>query len=256
MLGLGGRYYWGRSEGGNSRGIVVVFAWMCSEERLLKNYVRLYSSIGWDSLVCHSGCLNMFVPAQATSLAFDLLGELVKELKIRPRPVVFAPFSGGPKACMYKVLQIVEGKCETQRDLDDCQLVRDCISGYIYDSSPIDFYSDLAFRFFLHPSVLKRPHPPRLLSWTANGIRSGLDALFIYWSESQRSDFWQTLYSSVSMGAPYLILCSENDDLASYQTICNFAQRLQELGGDVKIVKWEDSPHVTIASIQLTTKLL
>ena len=46
------------------------------------------------------------------------------------------------------------------------------------------------------------------------------------------------------MGAPYLILCSEDDDLAPYQIICNFAQRLQELGGDVKLVKWNSSPHV------------
>ena len=30
----------------------------------------------------------------------------MKELKTRPCPVVFASFSGGPKACMYKVLQV------------------------------------------------------------------------------------------------------------------------------------------------------
>lgn len=46
------------------------------------------------------------------------------------------------------------------------------------------------------------------------------------------------------MKAPYLILCSENDDLAPYQIICNFAQRLQELGADIKLVKWSGSPHV------------
>lgn len=47
-----------------------------------------------------------------------------------------------------------------------------------------------------------------------------------------------------SMGAPYLILCSENDDLAPVQTICNFTQRLKDLGGDVKLVKWSSSSHV------------
>lgn len=46
------------------------------------------------------------------------------------------------------------------------------------------------------------------------------------------------------MGAPYLILYSENDDLAPCQVIYNFAQRLRELGGDVKLVKWNGSPHV------------
>ena len=47
-----------------------------------------------------------------------------------------------------------------------------------------------------------------------------------------------------SMKAPYLILCSEEDDLAPYQTIFNFAQRLEDLGGDVKLIKWNGSPHV------------
>ncbi|XP_057975376.1 uncharacterized protein LOC131162794 [Malania oleifera] len=183
MWGFGGRYYWERAGDGRREGIVVAFAWMCSEERHLKNYVQLYSSLGWDSLVCHSSCLNMFVPAKATSLAFEILDELVKELRTRRCPIVFASFSGGPKACMYKVLQIIEGNCEAQCNLDGYRLVKDCISGYIYDSSP-------------------------------------------------------------SMGAPYLILCSEIDNLASYQILCNFSQRLQDLGANVKFVKLDGSPHV------------
>ena len=48
------------------------------------------------------------------------------------------------------------------------------------------------------------------------------------------------------MGAPYLILCSEADDLAPYPVILNFAQRLQELKSDVKLVKWGSSAHVGI----------
>jgi dipeptidyl aminopeptidase/acylaminoacyl peptidase len=49
------------------------------------------------------------------------------------------------------------------------------------------------------------------------------------------------------MGAPYLIICSEKDDLAPYQIICNFAQRLQDLGGEVKLVKLNDSPHIGLS---------
>ncbi|XP_062159975.1 uncharacterized protein LOC133867271 [Alnus glutinosa] len=245
MWGFGGRYYWGRSEmSGKTEGIVVVFAWMSSQERQLRSYVQLYSSLGWKTLVCHSEFLNLFLPEKATTLAADILNELVQELKIRPCPVVLASFSGGPKACMYKVLQIIEGKCEGQQNLDDFRLVRDCISGHIYDSSPVDFTSDLGTKFVLHPTVLKISHPPRLASWIAHGIASGLDTLFLSRFESQRAEYWQTLYASVSMQAPYLILCSENDDLAPYEVICNFAQRLQDLGGDIKLVKWSDSPHV------------
>lgn len=58
------------------------------------------------------------------------------------------------------------------------------------------------------------------------------------------------------MGGPYLILCSENDDLAPNQVICNFAQRLKELGGDVKLVKMNGSPHVGLflTTVKCSTK--
>ncbi|XP_068638121.1 uncharacterized protein [Aristolochia californica] len=243
MWGSGARFYWGRKESGGVKGVVVVFAWLSSDEKHLKRFVDLYASSGWISLICHSEFLNMFFPDKATSIALGLIGELVKELKIKPLPVVFAAFSGGPKACMYKVLQIIEGKCEEQPDADKYQFVRDCICGYIYDSSPVDFTSDLGTRFVLHSSVLKMNQPPRIVSWMANAIASGLDSLFINRFEAQRAEYWQTLYSSVNMGA-FLIFCSEDDELAPYQIICNFAQRLQELGGDVKLVKWTGSPHV------------
>jgi len=60
MWGFGGRYYWGRKVASEKAdGIVVVFAWMSSEEKHLMKYVDLYSSVGWNSLVCHSQFLNM-----------------------------------------------------------------------------------------------------------------------------------------------------------------------------------------------------
>ncbi|TKW01789.1 hypothetical protein SEVIR_8G201700v4 [Setaria viridis] len=113
----------------------------------------------------------------------------------------------------------------------------------MYDSSPVDFVSDLGTRFLLDPSVLKMSEPPRVLSWMAKGVASGLDALFINKFEEQRKDYWETLYSSVNVG-PILILCSEDDQLAPYSVVENFAKRLLELGGDVNLVKWHSSPHV------------
>ncbi|KAK5831828.1 hypothetical protein PVK06_015627 [Gossypium arboreum] len=92
MWGFGGRYYWGRKERVERRragggGIILVFAWMSSQEKHLKNYVQLYASLGWDSLVCHSEFLNMFFPEKAATLAHDLLKELVEESLIRlPQP--------------------------------------------------------------------------------------------------------------------------------------------------------------------------
>ncbi|CAL9107456.1 uncharacterized protein LOC135634156 [Musa acuminata AAA Group] len=237
----GGRFYWGSKEG--REGIVVVFAWLSSQERHLKPYVQLYSTFGWRSLICHADFLTLFFPEKASSLADGVLKELLQELKIRPSPIVFAAFSGGPKGCMYKVLQLINGRCKGLLDLDEYQLVKDCLCGQIYDSSPVDFTSDLGTRFLLHPSVLKRPHPPRVVSWMAKALASGLDTLFISRFEAERADYWQTLYSSVNVG-PFLIFCSEDDELAPYQVVCNFAQHLQELGGDVKLIKWNSSPHV------------
>ncbi|XP_062198164.1 uncharacterized protein LOC133900901 isoform X2 [Phragmites australis] len=176
-------------------------------------------------------------------LADRVLGELVKELKVRPAPVVFASFSGGPKGCTYKVLQLIERRCEGQLSLDEYQLVRDCLCGQMYDSGPVDFVSDLGTRFLLDPSVLKMSEPPRVLSWMAKGLASGLDTLFISKFEEQRKDYWETLYSSAHVG-PILILCSEDDQLATFSIVQDFGQRLLELGGDVNLVKWHSSPHV------------
>lgn len=245
MLGNGGKLYWVKSESGKKvhGGVVVVFGWVSIHERHLKNYVDLYASLGWDSLVCYADFLNAIHPQKATALAFLVLNEVIEELRVRPCPIVFAAFSGASKACMYKVFQIIEGTCEGHLNPDDNQLLKSCLSGHIYDSCPVDFTSDFGARFALHPSILKMPGS-FIVSWIAKGVTSGLDALFLTKFESQHTEYWQTLLSSVGLGAPYLILCSENDDLAPYRVICNFVHRLRYLGGDVKLVKWSGSPHV------------
>lgn len=245
-----GRHYWGERRpsagaggGAEAGGVVVMFAWLSSQERHVQAYVQLYAALGWACLVCHSDFLTLFIPDKAAVLADRVLAELVKELKIKPVPVVFASFSGGPKGCTYKVLQLIERRCEGQLSLDDYQLVRECLCGQMYDSSPVDFVSDLGTRFLLHPNVLKMSEPPRVLSWMTKGIASGLDTLFINKFEAQRKEYWETLYSSVHVG-PILIFCSEDDELAPCSIVQNFGRRLLELGGDVNLVKWHSSPHV------------
>ncbi|KAK4437865.1 hypothetical protein Salat_0120500 [Sesamum alatum] len=245
-MSSGGRFYWVRNRGEEfkAKGIVVVFAWVSVSDVQLKDFIGLYSYLGWNSLVCRSDYLNPFIPERATTLAFSVLNELVKELRCGPSPVVLAAFSGGCKACMYKVLQIIEGCSEVELSLEDSRLVASCISGQIYDSDPVEFTTDLGARFALHPSILKVPGSAKLVSLFAKGVTSSLDALFITRFGSQRADYWRTLYSSVGLRAPFLILCSENDDVAPVSTLCNFAQRIQELGGNVKVVKWNTTAHL------------
>ncbi|XP_022726566.1 uncharacterized protein LOC111282647 [Durio zibethinus] len=244
MMG-GGSMYWGRKEVSEEvKGIVVMFAWISIHDKQLQNFVDLYSSLGWNSLVSRADFLNAYYPERAMSLAFVLLNELLEELKIRACPVVFVAFSGSPKACMYKVFQIIQGTGESQLNPDGNQLVRNCVSGQIYDSSPVDFASDLNAQFALHASIRKMPGPSKLVSWIAKGVASGLDGLYLTGFESQRAEYWQNLYSSADLDVPYLILCSENDDLASYSVISNFAQCLQDIGADIKVIKWNGSPHL------------
>lgn len=47
-----------------------------------------------------------------------------------------------------------------------------------------------------------------------------------------------------SFGAPFLVLCSENDDIAPYQSVCKFAHSLQDMGADIKMIMWKSSCHV------------
>ncbi|XWS39964.1 hypothetical protein CRYUN_Cryun18bG0099500 [Craigia yunnanensis] len=244
MMG-GGSVYWGRKEESKEvKGIVVIFAWVSIHEKNLQNYLDLYSSLGWNSLISRADFLNSYCPERAMSLAFVLLNELLEELKIRTCPVVFVAFSGSPKACLYKVFQIIQGTGEDQLNLDGSQLIRNRVCGQIYDSSPVDFASDLNAQFSLHPSLRKMPGSSKLVSWIAKGVASGLDGLYLTGFETQRTEYWQTLYSTVDLDAPYLLLCSENDELASYPVIINFAQCLQDLGADIKVVKWNGSPHL------------
>ncbi|XP_068656919.1 uncharacterized protein [Aristolochia californica] len=242
MWGDGGRFFWERREGGQVKGIAVVFASMWIQGGHLKRYIELYSSLGWNCLICHGQFLNRFFPDKAAALAFSVVGELVKELKARPLPIVLVAFSGASKACLCKVLQIIEGQCEEQMDPDECQLIKECICGHVYDSSHLDLISDAGASSFLHPVVSQMAQPSKLFSWMVKTISSGLDVLLLNRFAAQSIEYWQTLYTSVNIDL-FLLLCFENDELASKQIICKFAQCLQELGVDVKLVKWPTSPY-------------
>lgn len=77
---------------------------------------------------------------------------------------------------------------------DDSRLLMTCISGQMFDSGPVNVTGDLGARFALHSSILGSS---KLVSLFAKGVTSGLDALFLTRFGSHRSEYWQTLYSSV-----------------------------------------------------------
>jgi len=176
-------------------------------------------------------------------LACGVIGELAKELKVKPLPTVLVSFSGGSKGCMYKVIQLLDGRCEGDAMMKDYRLVRNCISGQIYDSGPVDFVSDVGTQFLQNPVIGTSSQPSMIRSFMAKALASGMDTLFPSRIEAQRAEYWHTLYSSAGLGS-VLIFCSEGDDLAPCHVVCGFARRLVELGTDVKVIKWSDSPHV------------
>lgn len=45
-------------DGGGSNGVVVIFVWSSINENHLSNFVDLYSSLGWNSLVCRADFLT------------------------------------------------------------------------------------------------------------------------------------------------------------------------------------------------------
>eukprot|EP00250_Pteridium_aquilinum_P006165 c16137_g1_i1 orf=688-1866(-) len=227
-------------------GIVVVLGWMLSRRRNLAPYTRLYKSRGWDCLVCHPQVFNLFIPSWATTLALSVLEELAKELQRRPCPVVFAVFSGGHKSCLYKIIQILMGKCsEVSVDEEErFAVVMRSLSGLIFDSSPVDFVTHLGAKFVSHQVLTLQPgRPIGFISWVAYAVGRGVDVVFSRQLGPQRIDLWQALYSSVKMG-PILFLCSENDKMAPVETIQIFASNLRKLGGKVDMVVWKESEHV------------
>ena len=47
-------------------------------------------------------------------------------------------------------------------------------------------------------------------------------------------------------------MCSEKDDRAPYEVICNFTKSIQELGADVQLIKFNGSPHLGLSQTDST----
>lgn len=74
--------------------------------------------------------------------------------------------------------------------------MRNCICGQIYDSSPVDFTSDVGTQFLQKSAVGISAQSSVLHSWMAKALASGMDTLFPSRIEAQRAEYWHTLYSS------------------------------------------------------------
>ncbi|BFI39981.1 hypothetical protein MPTK2_7g04990 [Marchantia polymorpha subsp. ruderalis] len=236
--------FWTRAKSSESDGIVVVTAWVFSKPRQLEHYSRFYASSNWDSLICHPKVFNLWFPELAKNLALQVLDELAQELEKRPRPVVFATFSGGYLTCLWKIFQILQGTCvDVDCTLEMYKTVRKCYAGQIHDSSPADFNSKIGANMASHPSVLNTRKRVAVVTWAAHATAKLLDSIWLKRFEAQNKELWTTLYKSGEMG-PIMVLCSKDDDIVPFNIIEDFCSRMTDLGCKVTMIAWEKSAHV------------
>ncbi|XP_064944195.1 uncharacterized protein LOC103969174 isoform X6 [Musa acuminata AAA Group] len=181
---------------------------------------------------------------KATSLACGVLDELMKVIKIKQLPVVLMSFSLGLSGCMYKVLQILNGKMQEELGLDEYRLIRECICGKIYDSATVDFTGKMATRFLHHHTAQRLFSPTKITSWMRKVLTSGLDVVLPSRSEAQHAEAWVL----------FLYFHQKMMTLPLTKLSLNFSLCLKELGVDARHVKWSNSPHVcTIVITKLIT---
>ncbi|KAG6422650.1 hypothetical protein SASPL_113027 [Salvia splendens] len=189
------------------------------------------------SIRVYSRMTDWFIPERATSLAFSVLGELVKlcilpiiylyeknldcdcgSMAVLIHFIISVLFSSRNAVhflditdSLFFMVQFIEGCSDMELSLEDSRILANCISGQIYDSDPIEFTKDLGARFALRRSILRMPGLSKLVS----------------------------------------LVAKENDDVAPCSTVCDFAQNLQDLGADVKLVNCDTSVCTVQASLNL-----
>ncbi|GMH37759.1 hypothetical protein BSKO_05632 [Bryopsis sp. KO-2023] len=225
------------------RPIVVIFGWFASRKDLLKRYVDLFDSLGCDVFAFSPHSLSLWFPRMALRNALKVLEELSREINSggHRRPILFANFSGSPKTVYYKLIQILS----CQRSLRDFgekyHVLRGCLCGEIYDSSPTDFTSEQGVRALAVASRGKLYHP--VVEGILNVSACSLDFFFVDVFEADRKTYWSTLGSSPVQG-PVLFLYSHSDPVASGSLIDGFSKLLKSRGREVWVKKWRSSDHV------------
>ena len=112
---------WWRADGGGSSSpppLVALVAWMHAQPRHVAAYASLYRRLGAEVCAVLPPVLHMWLEGRALALATVLADALSAELSANgARPVLLASFSGGPKACTSKLLQVrVAWPCSPLQD--------------------------------------------------------------------------------------------------------------------------------------------
>jgi hypothetical protein len=102
---------WWRAPAGGAQAapppLVVLVAWMHAQPRHVAAYAALYRRLGAEVCAVLPPALHMWLEGRSLVLATRLADELTAELRARgARPVLLASFSGGPKACTSRLLQV------------------------------------------------------------------------------------------------------------------------------------------------------
>eukprot|EP00897_Mesotaenium_endlicherianum_P004920 jgi/Mesen1/4456/ME000227S03473 len=175
-------------------------------------------------------------PQRALSLARQVLEVLHLEVGSTARPILFAAFSGGCKACLYKLLQELENCPEKYA------VLRRSFAGLALDSCPIDFVSAIGVKFLSDPPG-RVGQPSWLRHAAATAAVPVLDFFFLSAFEAQRAQFWSAL-TAWALKGPVIVFYCQSDVLAPHERITQFIADVTASGGHVTGVFWNKSEHV------------
>uniref|UniRef100_A0A7S3QN13 Uncharacterized protein n=1 Tax=Dunaliella tertiolecta TaxID=3047 RepID=A0A7S3QN13_DUNTE len=87
------------------RPLVVFLSWMFAPPSVAAKYTQLINSLGWDCAFYQPNAASMWVPLWSAANSRKVLDEVERALSVHGvRPLVFAAFSGAPKAAYADML--------------------------------------------------------------------------------------------------------------------------------------------------------
>jgi len=258
-----------------------------AQPRIVSQYENLYKQLGCDVVVFNTPYGGLWISPWATYCAHSILRALEAQLSnTGTRPVFFCLFSGASICAYYKILQVLEpDTCATAAEQkQDSQglypLVRKCLAGQLFDSSPVNFASQTGVKLLSSGSQRSdsgshpEPAPRSILTTTGSAVRNSavqlaagtMDFFLFEHFDRRRRDMWKTLEEKASCPAhtpsttspatsatssspppaiPTLFLYSWDDHTADAHMIHSLASKLRCRGGQVLEQSWSHSPHVS-----------
>lgn len=131
-------------------------------------------------------------PAKAKQFSTTLLQTI--QAQYGQHQLLFELFSGATKNCFYQLLQLLA--------TPEYSNVKQRVRGVLYDSSPVDFVSDLGYHAIVNATGLKNC----FFRYCLRGVQRTLDFFFKRIFEQDREVYWKTLLDLTVCAMSIIIL--------------------------------------------------